>query len=62
MHKKLYDLQGRFVGIFSNVFDLIQYDKGLFANAAKSRIPLGVTIGGISNGRRFVNERLVMKK
>jgi hypothetical protein len=40
----------------------MKYDKGLFANAAKSRIPQGVTIGGISDGRRFVNERLVIKK
>jgi beta-glucanase (GH16 family) len=58
----LYDLQGRFVGDFSNLFRLVKYDEGLFVNAVKSRVPQGVYLARISMGRHIVNERLVVKK
>jgi beta-glucanase (GH16 family) len=58
---KLYDLQGRFVGDFSGLPGMTEHDGSLFVNAVKSNIPQGVYLARISNGRHFVNERLVIK-
>jgi hypothetical protein len=59
---KLYNLQGRFMGDYSGLFRLVKYDVGLFVNAVKSGIPQGVYFARISDGRRFVNETLLVKK
>jgi beta-glucanase (GH16 family) len=59
---KLYDLQGRFVGDFSGLFGLTEHDGVLFAKAVKSNVPQGIYLARISDGRHFINERLVIKK